>query len=550
MISRRFGARSVLSALALVLAAAWVSPVQAEPHKAKPTAGEAAGAKKAHGKQAAKAKKKKDKDKAKAKAKAAKPGEVAAKKPAGRDPYDQAAEELTADTADGANAEEADVSDEGVAKADKADKAADKKVARKADRAGKADKADKADKAEKADEASATNAEAGDESDDGEDADDAEHAATSKKATEKGSQSGAAHKASSRAGGTGADKKSKARGKTASLGAGNRGKAPKKTASREKTTKKAPKKGEANAPIKPCLGAPIDLDRNGREPQRLTLVDCRGNPLEAARRALSILSRPWGVPRPADKPGGASPAEIGPGIALLDRGLLTRIDALARRYPGRRISIISGYRPTSQGSLHQSGRALDLRIAGADNVDVVGNCRRLADSGCGYYPNSSFVHIDVRAPRSGVVHWIDASAPGEAPRYVSSWPPPPDGLPTAAPGTASPPANAPAPRPPRPPAASAAGAASAEGADDDLPAAEEPPASTDPPPTERAPSAAPEGDAASGGAGGGGNGGEGGGGSGDSARDAPDGGFGLGGRAPRRAGPPSLLPALDTAPRR
>jgi hypothetical protein len=53
-------------------------------------------------------------------------------------------------------------------------------------------------------------------------------------------------------------------------------------------------------------------------------------------------------------------------------------------------------------------------------------CRGLRDTGCGYYPNSSFVHFDVRPGGTGHVYWIDASGPGEAARYVSSWPPPRD----------------------------------------------------------------------------------------------------------------------------
>jgi hypothetical protein len=60
------------------------------------------------------------------------------------------------------------------------------------------------------------------------------------------------------------------------------------------------------------------------------------------------------------------------------------------------------------------------------NEAVVEFCKTLADTGCGYYPNSSFVHVDVRQPGTGHVAWIDASGPGEAPRYVASWPPPPE----------------------------------------------------------------------------------------------------------------------------
>jgi hypothetical protein len=72
--------------------------------------------------------------------------------------------------------------------------------------------------------------------------------------------------------------------------------------------------------------------------------------------------------------------------------------------------------------MHSSGRAVDFRMEGVKNEDVVAFCKTLGDTGCGFYPNSSFVHIDVRDPGAGHVAWIDASGPGETPRYVSQWP--------------------------------------------------------------------------------------------------------------------------------
>jgi len=88
-----------------------------------------------------------------------------------------------------------------------------------------------------------------------------------------------------------------------------------------------------------------------------------------------------------------------------------------------KLSVVSGYRPSSIGSMHATGRAIDFRIEGAKNEDVVAFCKTLTDTGCGFYPNSSFVHVDVRDPGAGHVSWIDASGPGETPRYVSTWPP-------------------------------------------------------------------------------------------------------------------------------
>jgi hypothetical protein len=66
---------------------------------------------------------------------------------------------------------------------------------------------------------------------------------------------------------------------------------------------------------------------------------------------------------------------------------------------------------------------VDVKAApGVSNEQLVAYCRNVSDTGCGYYPNSSFVHLDVRAPRTGHVYWIDASGPGESPRYVAAWP--------------------------------------------------------------------------------------------------------------------------------
>lgn len=219
-----------------------------------------------------------------------------------------------------------------------------------------------------------------------------------------------------------------------------KGKKAKKTASRgpsapPKTRTRSGKKAASETPRRRCLGTPIAIDRGGLEGQRLRLVDCRDRPVDAADHALSVLARPWGTPKPAapkphahkhKAPLHLAKGEIAPGVRLLDKGLLTRVSAIAKHFPGRPISLVSGYRPTSRGSLHQVGRALDLRVAGVSNETLVAFCRTLPDTGCGYYPNSSFVHVDVRSAGTGKVTWIDSSGPGEAPNYVRQWPLPPE----------------------------------------------------------------------------------------------------------------------------
>jgi hypothetical protein len=211
----------------------------------------------------------------------------------------------------------------------------------------------------------------------------------------------------------------------------------KKTASRTAgAKKKTAKKADSEAPGGRCQGTPIAIDRGGLESQSLALVDCHDRPLERADEALSVLARPWGAPRPANlhaalasagkgksgRPATRPSGELAPGVRMLDTGLLTRVSAIARRFPGRPLSLVSGYRPQSRGSLHQSARALDLRVAGVSNEELVAFCKTLEDTGCGYYPNSSFVHVDVRNPGTGPVSWIDSSGPGETPHYVKQWP--------------------------------------------------------------------------------------------------------------------------------
>lgn len=209
--------------------------------------------------------------------------------------------------------------------------------------------------------------------------------------------------------------------------------------------RKTGKKTDGDAERPPCFAASISIDRNGLENESFSLLDCKGKPLDAAREKLSVLARPWGTPRPVIEPPKKTkkPAkhqvgkdklgetvtetgEIAPNVRLLDAGLLTRIDTISRHFKGKHISLVSGYRPRSRGSLHQTARAIDMRVVGASNEEVVAFCKTITDTGCGYYPNSSFVHVDVRAPGTGSVTWIDASGPGESPRYVSAWPPPPE----------------------------------------------------------------------------------------------------------------------------
>jgi hypothetical protein len=179
-----------------------------------------------------------------------------------------------------------------------------------------------------------------------------------------------------------------------------------------------------------CAKDPIEIIR-GPEIDKFELTKCDGTIAPLAVEHLSVAIRPGSAARPvaplaelAKKKG----AELAHGVHRVDERLAMRIQALADHFakPGTpiKVSVVSGVRPTSIGSMHATGRAIDFRLEGTKNEDVVAFCKTLTDTGCGYYPNSSFVHLDVRDPGAGHVSWIDASGPGETPRYVTAWPPP------------------------------------------------------------------------------------------------------------------------------
>src|SRR5262249_51489289 len=84
-------------------------------------------------------------------------------------------------------------------------------------------------------------------------------------------------------------------------------------------------------------------------------------------------------------------------------------------FGGRPIQIVSGYRTTSyfRDSRHKTSQAVDFGVVGVPNSVVRDYLLTLEDVGVGYYPNSTFLHLDVRphAP-----YWVDSAGPGEAPR--------------------------------------------------------------------------------------------------------------------------------------
>jgi uncharacterized protein YcbK (DUF882 family) len=106
----------------------------------------------------------------------------------------------------------------------------------------------------------------------------------------------------------------------------------------------------------------------------------------------------------------------------IDEQLIRLVARVSDHFGGRPIRVVSGYRPWSATqytphSRHNLGQAVDFSIPGVPNAVVRDYCRSLGRVGVGYYPNSSFVHLDVRETKT---YWVDYSGPGEAPRYADS----------------------------------------------------------------------------------------------------------------------------------
>jgi uncharacterized protein YcbK (DUF882 family) len=100
-----------------------------------------------------------------------------------------------------------------------------------------------------------------------------------------------------------------------------------------------------------------------------------------------------------------------PRLALL-------IAAISDHFGGREIRIVSGYRNaggrTSRESRHVHRAAVDIQVKGVPKRAIWDFCRSLQQTGCGFYPRSVFVHVDVRDHEA---QWVDWSRPGQRSRY-------------------------------------------------------------------------------------------------------------------------------------
>jgi hypothetical protein len=147
---------------------------------------------------------------------------------------------------------------------------------------------------------------------------------------------------------------------------------------------------------------PVTVMRYAGDGDRFALLDCEGAVTPEAIDRLSALA--WL-----------------PDERTIDPRLVWVVQQVAQAFPQRAIILFSGYRDGHSG-LHQQGRALDFAVHGVPNSELFALCKSLRDVGCGYYPENSFVHVDVRPYATGHVLWIDVSRPGEPSRYVDGWP--------------------------------------------------------------------------------------------------------------------------------
>jgi len=157
----------------------------------------------------------------------------------------------------------------------------------------------------------------------------------------------------------------------------------------------APDERETIDPVDPASAPPLRLLRRG-ELHEIDLFDDDGRLRHDALAALrSLMTDPpthW--------------------------RLATLLAAVASHFPGATIEIVSGYRHVSRHtdrSNHTRGRAVDMRVEGVGNRRLFEVLRRsFGDIGVGYYPNGTFVHLDVR---DRATLWVDYSGADQTPCY-------------------------------------------------------------------------------------------------------------------------------------
>ncbi len=171
----------------------------------------------------------------------------------------------------------------------------------------------------------------------------------------------------------------------------------------------------AKSPTKPAASAkrgkktpknpPVTLYHvNRRDTLALRFRDSQGQPVKGMQKRFARFLRCHHT---------NTSHSINPRLARL-------IYQTGRHWPGHRVEVVSGYRnpkvAKNPRSPHMKGLACDFRVEGVKTADLRDYLRKTFEKvGVGYYPNSTFVHLDVRKERSAF--WIDYSGPGERAVY-------------------------------------------------------------------------------------------------------------------------------------
>lgn len=167
-------------------------------------------------------------------------------------------------------------------------------------------------------------------------------------------------------------------------------------------------KQSAKPKVKVNPYAPVELFAvNGKETLQLRLRDDKGRPLKGVQKRFDRFLRCHHTNK----------------VFAMNPRLVRVLYQVGKHYPGRRLEVVSGYRhPTvakNPRSPHMKGQACDFRVAGVKNTELRDYLRAgFQKVGVGYYPNSSFVHLDMRKDRSAF--WIDYSGPGERAIYAEN----------------------------------------------------------------------------------------------------------------------------------
>ena len=143
---------------------------------------------------------------------------------------------------------------------------------------------------------------------------------------------------------------------------------------------------------------------NTKETLRLRFVDDRGRRVAGLQQRANRFFRCHHTGR----------------AARMNPRLIKLLFDTGRHWPGSRVEVVSGFRaPTvakNPHSPHMKGLACDFRVEGVKTTELRDYLRQHFEKvGVGYYPNSTFVHLDVRKEKSAF--WIDYSGPGERAIY-------------------------------------------------------------------------------------------------------------------------------------